>query len=446
MAGGGTFVTQNKVRPGVYIKFTSKNTAGLTVGERGTVAICQGMSWGVTDKIMEVEGGSNLVPFTGYDSTNPKNRFLNELFKGSNRTNAPTKVLLYRPNPSEAARASATLDALTVTAKYVGERGNDISIAITELVDQEGSFTVTTLVDGDTMDTQTAKTVSELTENDWVTFSGDGALTANTGKALTGGLDGTVDTGDYAAFLTALEPYKFDVLIYDGAEPTVQDAMIAFIKRLAEENGRYAQLVLAEAVNPDSRFVVNVVSGVTLSDGTVLSPQETTWWVGGAMAGATFNQSLTGAVYPNAVAVEPVLTDSQICDKLTQGALVLTCEQGVVRVEQDCNSLVTYTADIGKVYRKNRVIRLCSTIANDLYSQFVQNYVGIVNNDQQGRNQLKAAIVGYLLTIQSSHGIQNLEADDVTVLAGDDIDAVVVNLAIQAVDSMEKIYVTMELS
>ena len=42
--------------------------------------------------------------------------------------------------------------------------------------------------------------------------------------------------------------------------------------------------------------------------------------------------------------------------------------------------------------------------------------------------------------------IQNFETDDVTVAAGTDSDAVVVDVFVQPVDSVEKIYITMNLS
>ena len=84
---------------------------------------------------------------------------------------------------------------------------------------------------------QTAKTADTLAGNGWVTFSGTGALTATTGAALTGGLDGTVQSAAYSAYLSAIEPYAFDVMIYDGAESTVQSAMMAFIRRIADEAG-----------------------------------------------------------------------------------------------------------------------------------------------------------------------------------------------------------------
>lgn len=443
---GGTWTSQNKVRPGVYIRFKSGNPNGLTVGERGTVTIAKAMNWGPADQVMEIEAGSNMVPFTGYDITREENRFLNEIFKGSNRTAAPTKVLLYRLTGAGAVQASATIGTLTATAKYPGTRGNDISVVITEETD--GTFTVSTIVDNEVVDQQEGiKTRSNLQANDWVIWSGNGAITATTGSALTGGLNGTVNTAAYTSYLEAIEPYKFDVMIYDGSDDTVKDAMVAFIKRIADESGSYAQLVASGfASNPDSRFVVNVMTEVILGDGTLLTAEQVTWWVGGALAGAAYNQSLTYASYPGAVSVFPMLTNSQYVEALNNGEFVLFAENGVVKVEQDINTLVTYTEDIGKVFHKNRVMRLCNTIANDIYAQFSANFIGVVNNNEQGRSRFKGAIVGYLLDIQANQGIQNFDPADVEVLPGADIDSILVNISIQAVDSVEKIYMTIEVS
>lgn len=439
---GGTWTSQNKIRPGVYIRFSSTRGLGLTVSDRGTVAIAESLSWGPVETVQEIEAGANMTPYTGYDITNANNRFLNEIFKGTNRTAAPNKVLLYRLGASGQTAATATVAPLTATAKYPGTRGNDISIVITELTTPADTYTVSTVVDGEIVDQQTAETVEELVPNDWVTWSGTGALAASVGTPLTNGANGTPASSDYTDFLTAIEPYKFDVLLYDGTDTTVQDAMVAFVKRLSEEEGMYTQLVAAGLTNPDSRFVVNVMSGVTLSDGTALTPQQTVWWAGGALAGAQYNESLTYASYPSAVDVSPKLTNSGYEQALSDGQFVLFADDGVVKVEQDINSLVTYTTDITEPYHKNRVMRLLNTIANDIYQQFSDGYIGVVNNNEAGRMQFKAAIVGYLLTIQANNGIQNFDAEDVEVLPGEDIDAIVVNLAITPVDSVEKIYVT----
>lgn len=439
---GGTWNAQNKVRPGVYIRFKSSGQMGLTTGERGVVAICEPLSWGPVAQVMEINAGDDMTQYTGYDITSPNNLFLNEIFKGSNRTDGPSKVLLYRPTASSSSEATVTTGSLTATALYPGVRGNDISIVITELTEPASSFLVSTVVDNEIVDQQTAATIDQLVNNDWVNFSGTGALTATAGSPLVGGADGTVQSAAYSAFLTAIEPYKFDIIIYDGSDSTVQDAMISFVERIANDAGQYSQLVASGLTNPDSRFVINVESGVTLASGTQLTAAQTTWWVGGAQAGAKYNESLTYAAYPNAVNVSPLLTNSQYIQALESGEFVLFADDGVVKVEQDINSLVTYTQDISEPYHKNRVMRLLDTIANDIYQQFSDGYIGVVNNNDAGRMQFKSAIVGYLLDIQANNGIQNFEAEDVEVLAGQSIDAIVVNIAIMPVDSVEKIYLT----
>lgn len=440
----GTWTSQNKVLPGVYIRFTSSQGLGLTAGERGVVAICEPMSWGPVGQVMTVENGADTTPFCGYDITSPNAMFLQQIFLGTSRTNGPNTVLLYRPPASSSAQASVTTGELTATALYPGVRGNDITIIITQEVDA-ATFTVDTVVDGVVVDQQTNITnVSDLQPNAWVTWSGTGAVAATTGAPLVGGNNGTVQSAAYSTFLTAIEPYKFDILIYDGEDPTTQTAMVSFVQNQNEENGQYCQLVAANLTAPDSQYVINVMSPVTLSDGTSLTMQQVCWWVGGAEAGALYNQSLTNATYPNAVSTT-MMTNSQYIAALNGGQLVLSSDNGRVYILQDINSLTTYTADIPEVYRYNRTIRLANTIANDLYQQFSDNYIGVVNNIEQGRSMFQSAIVGYLLEIQQNQGIQNFEASDVTVEPGEAINAIVVNLSIQPVGSVEKVYITISM-
>ena len=91
-------------------------------------------------------------------------------------------------------------------------------------------------------------------------------------------------------------------------------------------------------------------------------------------------------------------------------------------------------------------MRVLNQFCNDVYKQFSQYYIGKTNNNDDGRNLLKGWIVGYLNEMQANGGIQNFEPDDVEVLPGNEIDAVIVNAAIQPVDSIEKIYMTVNVS
>lgn len=442
---GGNWTSQNKKQPGVYINVKSSMAQAVSVGDRGVVAICEPLSWGPEGEIMTINVGNDFTPYIGYDSTNDKALFLREIFKGSGHTKGPVKVMLYRPAITGAAKAAATIEPLTITAKYNGVRGNDISISIIADPDNEGSFTVQTVVDGAMKHTQAGKTVADLLGNDWVVFSGTGDLAASAGTALTGGNDGTVSSAAYSAFLTALEPYIFNILIYDGADSTVQAAYVAFIKRMRDNLGKKCQAVMA-GVESNSDAVISIKNGVVLSDGTTLTPQQTTWWVGGAEAGANYSESLVYAQYPDAVNVSPRLTASEVDEALDKGQIVFFEEFGSVKVVSDINTLTTYTPDKGEAFGLNQVIRTLDSIANDVYKNFSQNYIGKIQNNAAGRDLLKAWIVGYLNEIQANGGIQNFVADDVVVEAGDAINSVVITLAIQPVAAVEKIYITATLT
>ena len=134
---GGNWTDQNKVRPGVYIRFKTATASGLQVGDRGVIAICEPMSWGPVGQVTEISATSDIASITGFDVTADENLFLKEIFKGSNRTSAPVKVLLYRPSASGSAQATATIGNLTATAAYPGVRGNDITIAVSANADSE---------------------------------------------------------------------------------------------------------------------------------------------------------------------------------------------------------------------------------------------------------------------------------------------------------------------
>ena len=422
---GGNWTAQNKVRPGVYINFTTKGGQPLTIGTRGTLAGAKALSWGPVGELMRIDAGEDLTPYTGYSLTDPQNSFLREAMKGTDVTGGPTRILLYRLAAEGAAAASASI-GVTVTA---------------------GTFTVTTLVSGRQADQQTVTAASQLTANSWVTFSGEGPLTATAGVALTGGADGTPDTSGYPGFLEALEPYSFDTLVYDGTDATVRQAFIAFIQRIAAQSGRYAQLVTTGAAGANSRFVINNVSGVVLEDGATLTPQETAWWLAGAEAGAQYYQSLSYAAYPGAADVSPRQTGSQIEDAILAGNVVLSEEFGKVRVETDVNTLTTYTPDIGKVFHKNRTMRVCNTLANDIYREFSLHYLGKVNNNEEGRALLKAAIMSYLLTMYGNGALRQRPAkDDVTVSMGDSSDSIVIEIALYLADSVETIYITVSVT
>lgn len=442
---GGTWIDQNKVRPGVYINYKSAPASLATMGERGVVAIARILDWGEKGKFYTIEDPSDCAKI-GHSITDDEMLFVRQILLGSNRTQGATKILLWSLSTTGGASASATISDTTATAKYPGVFGNRLSFDIEH--GNEGSpYTINTYLDGVMVDSQTVMTWDEsFHDNDYVTFSGDltdgGAQTS-----LTGGSNGTPATTAYSDFLSALELQKFDVVIYDGVEAVTKTAFADFVKRLSNQEGVKCQAVLSDATNPDNECVINVYpQAVTLTDGTQLTAPELTWWVGGASAGANVYESLTYAAYPDAIEVNPVLTSSQQEDAINAGKFALIAQFDRIQVLTDINSFVTFSVEKGKAFRKNRVIRTVFGLCNDIYKTFATYYIGAVHNDEEGRKALKAEILDLMNRYQGNRALQNVEAEDVTVLQGVDSDAVVIEIYCQPVDSIEKIYINITIS
>lgn len=347
---------------------------------------------------------------------------------------------------SGASEASATIGNLVATALYTGSYGNRLSLSVT--AGTGDTFIVQTLLDGQVVDSQTVSSIAGLVANQYCTFSGDGEITTTTSPvAFSGGSTGEPTATAYSDFLNALELQKFDVVIYDGEDATIKGAFIDFVKRLSNQEGVKCQAVVSDANNPDNECVINVYpQAVTLTDGTQLAASELTWWVGGASAGANVFESLTYAAYPDAIEATPVLTSSQQEAAINAGKFALITQFDRIQVLTDINSFTTFAVEKGKAFRKNRVIRTVFGLCNDIYKAFATYYIGAVHNDEEGRKALKAEILDLMNRYQGNRALQNVEAEDVTVLAGVESDAVVIEIYCQPVDSIEKIYIKITIS
>lgn len=439
---GGIWQSENKTIPGVYINVKSQPAVTANVGDKGVVAIAKALSWGPVGEVMEITPGQDVTPFIGYDISTEQAQFLREMMKGSDVTSGPMKILLWRSAGTGGAAASVTIENLIATAKYVGVKGNDIAVSVTADPDNDGVYDVVTIVDGVTVDAQSVSDIANLSANAWVTFGGTGAISPSAAVALSGGVDPTVSAADDAAFMTAIEAYDWDIIAYDGDSATVKEAYIAFVKRLNEAVGRKCQMVAANLTAANTKYAISVQNGVKLADSSELTAQNAVWWVAGAEAGAMYYQSLTYAQYPGAISANPKLTDDEAASAVAAGQIAFIDTFGVVKVCSDINTKTTVTPTEGAEFKKNRVMRVIMQLCNDVYEHFSNYFIGKVDNNDPGRNLLRGWIVGYCNEMMANNGIQNFTADDVTVLPGAEIDAVVININIQPVDAIEKIYVT----
>jgi hypothetical protein len=434
---GGTWTTQNKVRPGVYVNVESSGGTLGAVGSRGITSLALSLPWGAAKVITPIVAGEDTLSRLGYDLSAPELLLIREALKRAQT------VLLYKLN--EGTEAAVTTGALTATAKYGGLRGNALKIVVQTNIDDNAKFDVKTLLDNAVMDTQTVANIAGLKANDWVTFNDSGVLTATAGAPLIGGADGSVTNSDHTAYLAALELYDFQTAALTSTDNTLKAVYAAFVRRLRDSEGKKVQAVFENYPTADNEGVISVKNGVVLSDGTTLTAAQATAWVAGATAGAEMNESLTFAAYDDAVDVAPRYTNTQIEAALTAGEFLFTPSVNRAVVEQDINTLVSYIPTKGKEFHKNRVIRVLDGIANDLKRIFEEFYIGKVSNTVDGRALFRKEIVVYLTALQEIDAIQNFDSQaDIMVSPGTESDAIYIEVGIQPVDSVEKIYMKVQ--
>ena len=439
---GGTFTSYNKVRAGAYFNFKSVPRPMIQLGDRGIASIPLTLNWGAIGKLIEVYSdellnGDSLakVGFTAFDS---ESKLLNLMLQNC------YKVLVYRTNTG-GAQATATIGNLTATAKYTGTFGNNIIVSV---VANNTLFDISTFVNGSLKDKQTVATIAELEANDYVVFSGTGAITANAGTSLTGGTNGTAvaKATYYPLYLALLETAKFQTMAcpdLEDADTTIKANVVTFIKGQRNDQGRYVQGVIANYVTADTEGIISVKNGLVVN-GVNITKEESTSVVAALTAGANVNESNTNKVISGATDIIGKYTNAQIISALEGGEFLFTSNsRGEIKVEKDINSLHTFTSEKNYEFSKNRVLRVLDQFGTDIQDIWEQSYMGKVDNTPEGRDLFKADVLAYGKELYRIGALRaELTADDVEILEGNDIDAVIVNAWLSPADAMERLYFT----
>lgn len=432
---GGTFTAQNKRRPGAYINVVANGNTGTAETENGIVALPLALDFGPEKTVVEADATSDLTIF-GQDLGSEKMLLLREAFKKASR------VLIYRVGSG--GKATATEGPITIEALYGGTKGNSISIVGKANVNIADTFDVETYLDGRRVDIQNAVKAEDLEPNSLVKFSGTGDLTEFT-ITLAGGTDTAPIVQDYMDFFGAVQVHEFNTMALPVADEAIKAAGASFIKRMRDDEGKKCQLVVAKYA-ADSEAVINVKNGVILADGTSITAEQATAWVAGASAAAGVDTSLTYKAYDNAVDVFPRYLDSDITASLQKGEFVFTEDRGRAIVEQDINSLVSFTDKKTYDFSKNAILRILDEICNNSKQTFSEFYIGDIRNTEHGRDLFKADRTQYLQGFEEQGLIENFAPDtDISIKKANDKDSIEMFFGVQPTDAMEKLYLTVEM-
>ena len=318
MAMGGTFLTHNKVLPGAYINFISKARPLGTIGDRGVVAICLEHNFGTPNEVIRLDSETlqkDSLKILGYSFQDDKLQPFREMIRNAK------EILFYRLG-GDGTKATATIEPLTITAKHPGTRYNDIKIVIENNVDDDKKIVKTYIDTNILVDEQMATNIEELKPNDFVVFSGTGALVENGGTNLTNGTDGTVNGTSYSSFLDKIENYSFNIIGYNGEDEATKALYESFTKRLRYDEGVKVTCLLVDYDKTDDEGVISL-------DETA---KDLFYWTLGALGGCEINESLTNRLYDGEISLSIELKKSELEEKIKTGIFAFYGEKDEIRV------------------------------------------------------------------------------------------------------------------
>ncbi|MEK0312476.1 phage tail sheath family protein [Cohnella sp. 56] len=449
MAGGTWNQTDLPVLPGFYMAFRSAAAAAVQTGERGIVILPVKAHWGPVKAFAEITSEADIAKVYSTDESGGATAAaaLRLALMGG-----ASKVLAYRLSDGTDAKASKVLkdtagtpvDVLKLEAKLSGARGNNFKVTVQanpadagkrDIKLYEGTTLLRTFTFADGSVQAAVDAVNQDAANIWVTASkvaaGSGSLAPVSGVALTGGASGIagIVNADYVDALSAFETQSFNTIALDGvSDAQLHASLVAWVARIrGEGHGVIAVLggslsddkaadAVGKAAQRSASFnhegVVNVGTGAVLG-GTEYSSAQLAAYVAGLIAGQPLNASTTYASTPFQDVVRRWTRSEQ--EQAVRGGVFLLVHDGrMVKALRGVNSLVSLSAGQNAAWKKIRTIRVLDSVNGDLQRTAEDQYIGKVNNTEEGRLALIGACKQYMAGLAQA-GVIEATGYDVAV-------------------------------
>lgn len=457
-------IGEKKVRPGVY--YRRENSGGVeTAGAvNGVAAVLFQADWGPLNEEFDMDSTmqNNVADYYG---TAEGTKLIKEAYKGG-----ATTIRAVRIGGDDGTAATIDLNdaqdtpkkAVTITAAYPGARAFTVSVR-TNLITERRMVTIydgTEIFESFTFDAGAAEpqnlAEAMAASKNFVCKVAEGAtgpLANITQQAMTGGKNPTVKTENYEKGTDVLERCKWNAIMADTDDAAVQLLLQNFVVQ-SYQTGHLGFTVLAgkssqdltermtTAASYNDEKIVYVLNGWVGSDDTRYDGWLSAARIGGMVAAFESNTSITHNVITNAVKLTEPLTNGEIIKAEGKGCLVLTMnDDDQVWIDSAINTLVTPDATMDEGWKKIRRTKTRFELMDRVDSS-CEKLVGNVNNDTDGRQTIMATAQKVINEMVGEKKIMlgsTVYEDQDNPAQGD---SAWFKLAIDDIDSAEKIYLT----
>jgi len=457
----GTFIAgEQKVRPGAYFRIQKSGGDTAYGNTSGVTAVIFRADTGPLNKAVELGAEEGYAHVFGTGLTTDA---LREAYAGGARTIIACRAGNGGEPGAAVLQDAEGADALTVTARYPGEKEFSITVreklsdsAVKECIIYSGTeeYERHEFPSGEGEAGALAEALSRSGGFRAQAAAGkENSVLADVSQSpFAGGRNPEAAAEDYSNALAQVEPYEFNTICVDTEDTEIHLLLQSFLKRIFNAGSLAAAVVaekhtvpledrMAHAAAFNDEKMVYVLNAHVNEQGTEIDGYQTAARIAGMIGAASSGTSLTHAPAGGFTEALERLTNTQTAAAEKSGCLVLSHNRKKqVWIDNAINTLVEPSEDqdggwkkIRRVMARFELIRRINAITDDL--------IGKVDNDINGRSTVAGRIQeagdamreeGKLVSCRvSESGLDAADGDS----AWFDIDVV-------DKDSMEHIYLT----
>ena len=355
-------------------------------------------------------------------------------------------------------------NAVEISTKYPGDRAFTVSVRTNIINDQRqvliyDGTDIFDAVSFEASDDEAQSVVDAfaLNKNFVARKLAAAPLEDITQTPMTGGSNPTVTNTHYSKGTDLLERFRWNCVVADTDDDGVQAMLISFVKQ-SYETGHLGMTCIAgkstqdlddrmkcsAAINDEK--VVYLLNGWNGIDGTVYDGWLAAARIGGMIANVETNASLTHLVVSNALELIEPLTNGEITRAEQKGCFVLALnDEDQVIIDNAITTLVSLGNDMDEGWKKIRRTK-CRFELMDRVNRTCEKIIGRLNNDDNGRATIVAAMQGIINEMVGEHKLffgSYAEVDPVHAPEGD---YAYFLLHLGDIDSLEKIYLDFRFS
>ena len=454
---------ETKIRPGIYQRYENIGFSTLVAAQDGICAISVRSSWGPLGKVVKNNRAADLAKNYGAGTygagyTVPA---AEAMFRGGAVT-----VYTYRMGTG-GAKASLTVEGMTVTAKHVGTLPISVAVQVSlgdSAKKQFQVYTGTTLVESFPFAADGVKEgenlIAAVANSKYVELSAETApavvpvLPVASG-ALAGGEDPVVTNEDYSKAFAAFEGYYYNTIALDvdDDDNMTLSLMLQAYKEAAYEMGKLGIAVVGEKTSVDfinrlaharmfNDYKVVYLGGGWMNGADSMDGVMAICYTAGVIASTPSNKGITHTVINGGTELCEALTYYQYEEAILSGMLMVSMStDGEIWYDSAVNTFLSPIDTVNdEGWKKIRRVKVRFEMFDRL-DRALAPKVGRVSADTDGIADV----------IQTGQRILDAMADDEHKLASgpsfvEDPDNPMVGdsgwFAIQAddLDSLEKIY------